>query len=432
MIVSALRWLGRNLGTLLMAFILALIVWVSAKISEDPNQEDILQRQIPIEKIGLNPELLIMGSFPTNIRLTIDAPGSVWRELRNNENSVRAWVDLSGLGPGDYVRPVQVQFDPTLRSARVVAKEPDQVQIRLEKLVTQTYSITLDVNGTPALGYEVGTTVITPTQVTVSGAESLVNQVKEINASLNIAGASQTINTSLPLRALDADGRTVAGVSVIPEALSIKQPIKLLGGYRNVIVRVVTIGQVANGYKITNIVVTPTNLVVFSSNPSLLNQLPGYVDTQPLDLNGAQDYLETPLGLNLPQGILAVNDQKVLVQVFIAPIESNLTVTLPVEVIGLKPGLAVQVAPTTVDIILSGPLPVLNTLKPSDFRVVVDLSGLDIGTHPVEPKVSILPPRVKLESILPATLEVTIVLAPTPTVTVTPIPQPTPTLTPRP
>ncbi len=432
MIVSALHWLGRNLSTLLMAFILALIVWVSAMISDDPSQEDVLQRQVPVEKIGLNPELLIMGNFPANVRLTLDAPGSVWRELRNNENSVRAWVDLAGLGPGEYARPVQIQFDPSVRTARVVAREPDQVQVKLERLVTQTYSITLDVNGTPSLGYVMGTAVYTPTQVTVSGAESLVTLVKQIHVSLNISGASQTINSSIPLRAVDANGRVVAGISVIPDTVTVRQPIKLLGGYRPVIVRVITIGQVANGYKITNIVVTPTNVVVFSSDPGLLNQLPGYVDTQPLDLNGAQDYLETPLELNLPQGISPVNDQKVLVQVFIAPIESNQTFSLPVEVIGLKPGLKVQVAPATVDIILSGPLPVLNTLKPSDFRVVVDLSGLDVGTHPAEPKVSILPPRVKLESILPATLEVTITLAPTPTMTETPIPQPTPTPTPRP
>ncbi len=50
MIISALRWLGRNLSTLLMAFILALIVWISAVISEDPNLEEVLQRPVRSKK----------------------------------------------------------------------------------------------------------------------------------------------------------------------------------------------------------------------------------------------------------------------------------------------------------------------------------------------------------------------------------------------
>jgi YbbR domain-containing protein len=430
MVLSILRWLGRNLGTLLMAFILALIVWISAVISADPNQEDVLDRPVAVEKIGLSPELLIMNNVPGQVRLTLDAPVSIWKELRADDNLVRSWLDLSGLGPGEYSLPVNVQITP--RTARIVTQDPKNVDVILERLVTQTYSVTLEVKNRPALGYEAGATVFTPTQVTLSGAESLVFQVKEIHAILDIAGASQSISTSVPLRPLDANGRAVTGVSINPETLVVNKPVTLLRDYRNVIVRVDTAGQVANGYKLTNIVVTPSNVVVTSSDPNLLTQLPGYVETQPLSLDGAQDDLEAPLELNLPAGISVVNDQKVLVQVFISPIESNLTVTLPVDVIGLTPGLMAQVAPTTVDLILSGPLPVLDLLKASDIRVIVNVTGLEQGTYQLNPTVAVLPERVRIESILPSSLEVIIVVAPTPTETVTPIASPTPTQTPRP
>jgi len=85
-----------------------------------------------------------------------------------------------------------------------------------------------------------------------------------------------------------------------------------------------------------------------------------------------------------------------------------------------------------VDVILSGPVPVLNTLKPSDIRVIVDLTGLDVGAYQLSPEVDFLPPQVKIESILPATVEVSVSLAPTPTQTITPMVQPTPTKTPQP
>ena len=124
---------------------------------------------------------------------------------------------------------------------------------------------------------------------------------------------------------------------------------------------------------------------------------------------------------------------KVLVQVSVATVESSLAISLPVEVIGLAPGLTASVDPVVVNVILSGPVPVLNTLGPTDVRVVVDLTGYDVGTYQFTPQVNILPERVQLTSILPATVTVTITLVPTPTQTVTPngttTPSPTPAAT---
>ena len=62
----------------------------------------------------------------------------------------------------------------------------------------------------------------------------------------------------------------------------------------------------------------------------------------------------------------------------------------------------------------------LNTLAPTDVRVVVDLTGYDVGTYQFIPQVNILPERVQKVSILPATVEITITIAPTPTQTGTP------------
>jgi hypothetical protein len=39
MLVSPLRWLAGNLGTLLLSFALAVVVWISAVTSENPNIE---------------------------------------------------------------------------------------------------------------------------------------------------------------------------------------------------------------------------------------------------------------------------------------------------------------------------------------------------------------------------------------------------------
>jgi YbbR domain-containing protein len=93
-----------------------------------------------------------------------------------------------------------------------------------------------------------------------------------------------------------------------------------------------------------------------------------------------------------------------------------------VEIGGLANEYTATVSPLTVDVIVSGPLPVLDTLTRQDVLVTVDLSGLGPGTHQVIPKVEILISNVTVESILPNTIEVVISLNGTPTVTVTPTP----------
>lgn len=420
--MTPLRWLISNLSTLFLAFALALVVWISAVTAADPNIERT--RLVSLEILGLDPNMLVVGTIPTQVRVILEAPTSVMESLNSSENAVTAWVDVAGLDPGTYELEVQTQISPGFQPVRSKQVIPEFVTLRLESLVTRSFPVSLEINGEPTVGYLKGTPRYSPTSVTVSGAASLVSQIAEIRASLDISAAIETINRDLPLIALDSSGAPVKGVTISPPEINVTQPIILQYGYRNVIVRVVTEGQPANGYKLTNITVSPLNVVVFSSDPQLVNDLPGYVETEPIDLSGAEDDVDTFVGLNLPPGVSVVGDPFVLVQVSIAAIESSLTLSLPVTPIGLLPTRAALVEPPTVDVILSGPVPILNALQPSDIRVVVDVTDLEVGTYQLELQVDILPDRLQVESIVPSTVLVEIIIAPTPTPTVTPGPTP--------
>jgi len=70
---------------------------------------------------------------------------------------------------------------------------------------------------------------------------------------------------------------------------------------------------------------------------------------------------------------------------------------------------------------VSGPLPVLDTLRTENLRVYVDLSAVvKIGAYQRAPQVEIRVSDLKVESILPESVEVTVMIAPTPTITPTP------------
>ena len=76
------------------------------------------------------------------------------------------------------------------------------------------------------------------------------------------------------------------------------------------------------------------------------------------------------------------------------------------EITGLPADLNAQVSPATMDVILSGPLPILNTLTRQDVHVTVDVTGLAVGSYQLTPTVQILASNVTVESLLPGTLEV--------------------------
>jgi len=429
-VLKPLRWLYENLGSLILAFLLAVVVWVSAVVATDPNEESVYPQPVNLEITGQDPELVLSNSVPSQVRLTVNAPRSIWSKLNSGQGVVRAWIDVSGLEAGQYIVPVKVQVGVTPH--KVVKVEPSEVTITLQLLLAQTLDVRLKTTGDPALGYRKGQTSVSPRQVTVSGPVSLVSTVVGVEAPLDISDLSETIRKDVSLQAFDERGEVVQGVTITPQVVSVVQKINLLGGYRNVVVKVVTSRQVTEGYWLTNIIVTPPNVTVFSTNPQLVNELPGFVETEPVDLTGLKDDVDIRVTLDLPEGVTLAGEESVLVRLSIAALEGSLPIALPLEIIGLSPELQAAVSPEQVDVLITGPLPILNNLTPGGIRVSINLAGLLPGTHQVTPEVDLLPTQLKVASVLPESVEVTITYAPTPKTTLTLRPTPTPSISPTP
>jgi YbbR domain-containing protein len=132
------------------------------------------------------------------------------------------------------------------------------------------------------------------------------------------------------------------------------------------------------------------------------------VETQPLDISGASADITKSLSLVLPVGVQVVGDPKIIVQVSISAIEDSITISRPIRFQGLEPGLSVTLSPAFVDVILSGPAPIIWSLKPADIDVYLDLTGKGPGTYKMTPEVN-KPNELQLVTISPEQVEVVIV-----------------------
>lgn len=416
-----IRWLATNIRTFLWALAMAVAVWVAAVSASDPDEVRTYPNPIPIEIIGQDPGLVITGDVPKQVELSLRAPSSVWDNMLNNDDDIRAVLDLSGLSAGEHTLDIQVQI--STRPVRIVSKTPRTATVTLEPLATRTFSIDLNITGEPAIGYLAGDAVLDPKEIIISGPQSQVERVVQVRAPINLSGARESIEETVSVQPLDENNQIISGMGLNPAEVSVKLPVIQQGGYRDLAVKVVVSGQVASGYRLANITVFPPVVTVFSGDPALVNSLPGVLETEPLDLENANDELTTRLGINLPEGVSLVGDQTVLVRVNVSPIQSSLTISnKTIEVEGLQPGWFVQVAPDKLDVILSGPLPLLDILSPQEVRVVIDVTDLPVGTHQLVPDVEILVSDIVVESILPGTVEV--VLSRSPFGTATPQPPP--------
>lgn len=408
----ALRWLAGNLGLLLLSLSLALLVWVVAVEQENPSSERRLSYAIPLT-IPTPPEgLVAYGQSDVQVYVTLRAPESLWRILQPSD--LRATVNLNGLGVGEHRLPVQVTVDEGPALVRRV--EPAEITLYLEPVAQAEVPVNVRIAGNTAVGYAVGAAEVSPLTVTVRGPASWVAQVVEAVTEVSVEGGRADVVGEFDLHPYGADGAEVPHVTLNPARIGVRVPVEQLRGFRDLTVMAMLEGEVASGYRVSSITVDPPVVTVFGQQ-DVIGTIPGYIETTPLNVEGARADVEVALPLVIPEGVSLIGMDRpyVTVRVAVVPREGSLTLERTVSVQGASPGLSVTVAPTTVQVILSGPQPILEQLNEQDVRLVVDVFGLTPGSYSLAPQAMMVPESVIVEAIVPSNVQVVLTSGLTPT-----------------
>jgi YbbR domain-containing protein len=405
--LSGLRSLSKLIPLILVSFLVAVAVWILAVTSSDPSETRAYPKPVPVEIIGQSTNLVVVSDLPETVTVNLRAPTSIWQALTAGRASVRAFIDLSSITEGEQVVPVQIQVG--IKPVEIVSFSPLEVNLVLEALSTKLFDIQVVNRGALPVGYQTAAPKLSETTAVVSGAESRVEQVTEVRAVVDLSQVRSDINQTITLQAVDANGLTVRGVTVTPDKITLLQTVSQRGGYRNVVVMVITEGQVMNGYRLTSITVNPPTVTVYSSDTLVVDALPGYVETRVVKLTDRQENFTETVELNLTSNLQVIGSNLVDVSVNIAPVESSIALSdVQLEVTGLASNLNATISPEKANVIISGPVPALETLFANDLRVLIDVTGLLPGTYSLEPSLSLNIPGLKIESISPTTFEVTI------------------------
>ncbi len=418
-----IRWLVENVGLMLLALIIAMVVWIAAEWEEDPIVEADYGQPIPVRVVNQPPDTYLVPGWQQQVRVRLRAPQSVWERLSPErfEALLNLSPDPAPLEPGVYSVPVNVSVD--LEPAVVLEAEPNYIEIELEAMRERLVPVAADVRWEPELGYQAGEPVVVSDTVRVRGPASQVDQVQQVvTGIISLRGVRDTVvEEAAALTPVDAEGRRVNGVTLDPERVQVRVPVSQKSNFKEMVVKPVILGQPAPDYQATRYSVNPPLVTVVGSS-FVLGELPGFVTTVPISIEGRTEDVVERLALELPPGVATVspNEPAVQVTIEIEPVRGSVTVTRTVTFQGLELNLVPVFSPEVVEVLLSGPRPRLSALLPEDVRVVLDLSGLRQGDKAQLEPVVVRPEGITVDSIIPRVIQVEIVRKPR--ATPTPVP----------
>ncbi|MEZ4675464.1 MAG: CdaR family protein [Caldilineaceae bacterium] len=391
------------LGTAILSGVMGLIVWLIAIDQVNPLVTNRYPDSIQIETRGLDPTLMpVQDISKETVRVSLRAPQQTWNSIQPQD--LTAYVDLSGYTEGTYEVPVHVGSS----NSDVVITDIERRLLRLEldEVMTRTVPVRAAVMDSAEYGYAWETPLVEPITVTIVGPAQQVNQVVAAEAPVYLRGATAQVERLQTVNLLSRQDQPIANVRAEPAAVDIVIPVQRWPGRRSVAVRVKLTGQPAFGYRLVRVTPDPSTIVLYG-DASALDQVPGSVETTPLSLEGATGDISSRLELLLPEGVNASEGNNVAVNAEIVPIEDSRPITLRPIVRGLGRNLAADFSPETVDVILSGPLTLMNSLGPDDIYASIDVNGLPAGNYVIAPTV-IGPSEIRTEGSLPETVEVVI------------------------
>ena len=418
------RSLVSQLGSLVLAAILAVTVWVVATNDANPSRQAPYPGALPIEFTNRADNLLVFHQSEDTIRVEIRAPDASWNQLR--PGSFHVIADLRSLEAGQHTVNLNVRVDDP--RVTVTSIDPQSIDVQLELLKSRQLDVRSDVLDAAPPGYTSRSPVVTPSQVTLNGAAVLVDQVNDVAADVYLRGSKAPIQRDVTVLARDAQGNLVQGITITPATVNVSVQVEQRVGFKDVSIRAVLKGAPAAGYWVSNISVNPSTATIVGS-PDAMSKVAGFVETVPIDITGGTADVSRRAVLSLPEGLSVLNNEGITVQVSVTPILGGQTVRRKVTIQGLARGLTASISPDSVDVILSGPVPTLQSLAPEDVQVSVDSTGQTPGVYVVKPRVLQVPDPLKAQSIVPDSVQVTVLaLPPTATPTATPTPPVTATV----
>jgi YbbR domain-containing protein len=399
---SFFKFIFSNIHIKLLAVVIAAGVWVYAV--NVGTQIGTVSAKIPVQIYNI-PDSLALSNQISDIQIKVKAPQGVFQNL--SAKDFTAFIDASDFTEGTQNLDVHVVSDA---GVQILEKNPATVTLTLSKKTSSSFQVNVQTTGKLADGFgATGDPIVTPGQVTVSGAKDNVDKIAKVVALVTFSGEEKDVTQSAHLKALDKNGEEVKTLSFSPDAVQIKIPVERQNDTKTVGIKTNITGTPPSGFSVGNIS-TDRASVTISGKSSALSGIQ-FLETEDVNVASKTQTFTRTVNLKVPDGIQVQDNSQVSVTVEVTSVTKQKSLNAEVLFVGIGSGLkVVSKAPTTVTVVVSGSESVINALSDNDVKIQIDLQGKTTGTFNISLSNSNIrtPSNVKTQSFNPQSVSVTL------------------------
>ena len=358
--------LFRNIGLKIAALVIAFFVWVGVTNTNNPVKTQLFTN-VPITIVNQDAVADIgkvveqQGNGTVTLRVTDRR--SVLSQLARNGSDFYVEADMKNLNNMNTVPLTVTCSNPQVTWDKIEVL-PSSLSVKLEDKVEQTYVASISTNGTPATGWEVGSSsVTTGKNIVLAGPSSLMRRINQVVAPVDVAGLSSDYTLSSVLKVYDKNGDELtdaqmkslefkdAAGTVIKDH-TVKVMVDLWKIRTDVPIRIRTTGTPAWGYRVSSIKMIPETISVAGTDEALAELGDELTVKDVINVSGAKENVKQEINLEdtLDQmsGLKLISDADPSVEVEVS-IEKNGDVTLNIPLSDI----AVQNRPEGMDLVFT-------------------------------------------------------------------------------
>mgnify|MGYP000849811746 FL=1 len=370
--------------SMILSLLMAVLLWLFVMTGKNP-ETSISYYNIEVELLNedslANKDLVI--SDKKDWTVNIDLKGHKNDFLYFKKENIRASVDLSGYQEGELKVPVKVELINSNSNLKVQDVEPREIVFNFDKIVSQEKPFNLNILGALDDGLSIGNIEKETKEIEVRGPRTIVNQVAEGIASVDVTGRTDDTLLKVQVELVDAKGKKVEGLKYSPETIDVKIPINMV---KTLPIELITTGELPEEYVRMNAETDPLTIVVIGKKEDLTNLVK--VSTKSVNINDIINNPDMKVELDLPVGVnLYDKDTSVSVKLVLEKlVESEFTFNKEdIKILNLGQNLSAEILEDEeIHVSMMVEETIAEDLNKEDISLSLNLAGLAAGEHELE------------------------------------------------
>lgn len=293
-----------NLPAKILALLVAVVLWLYVMNDQNPAIEGNYTVPVTIENA---PDGYQINAAADTVTIRVRGARSLF--VAADRSDFHASVRLSDFIEGEKAYTVETSVP---YGFELVSVSPDKISVTLDRIVQKTFKAELTASGEPVSGYTVDKITQANETATVEGPRSLVDRVVHIAGHISLAGQSGDFSVHTSLHAIDADGREVSGIALLPESTDVS--VRLARGLSRKVVEVQARprSDLAPHLRLEGITVEPARIEI-AGPEDVIGKITS-IGTEEFSLSDVHETEKRQVKLRLPAGV-TVTDPNVTVEV---------------------------------------------------------------------------------------------------------------------